>query len=70
MTDFVTTHELQKAFGITRVANLKKALSKNKVKYFEDRLGKPFTTPEALSIALGIDSAPAGDTGFNIDHLK
>ena len=70
MKVIVSTFELQKAFATTRSSNLKKILSKNKVRYFEDRMGNPFTTLEAMNAALGLSKTDADSTGFIVEHLR
>jgi len=68
---YIDCEQLREAFGVKRIGNLKALLSRNKVTYFTDVNGKPFTTKEALNAALGIGNLEIkADDGFNIDHLK
>jgi hypothetical protein len=68
---FISTEQLKEAFGVKRIGNLKALLSRNRVTYFTDVNGKPFTTKEALNSALGVGNLEVkSDDGFNIDHLK
>lgn len=68
---FINSEQLKEAFGAKRTTNLKQLLSKNKVTFFIDINGKPFTTPKALNAALGVGAVQTtNDDGFNIEHLK
>ena len=71
MSLFINHEDLRIAFGAKRIGNLKSLLSRNKVPYFTDVNGKPFTTKEALNSALGVGNLEVKtNDGFNIDHLK
>lgn len=66
---FISTSELKQEFQTKRIGTLKELLSLNKIPFFTDRFGNPFTTQEALSQALGIKQTQIIEDGFNIDHL-
>lgn len=66
----ISFEELRLFFGAKRIHNLKQLLAKNKVSFFVDSDGRPFTTRDALNFALGISHLEVqSDDGFNIDHL-
>ena len=66
----VSTDELKQHFKSKQIANLKGILAINKIPFFTDKKGNPFTTSEALNYALGITDKEIKDDGFNIDHLS
>jgi hypothetical protein len=66
----ISTEELKEHFRSKQIAKLKGILSTNKIPFFVDKKGNPFTTSEALNYALGIKEIDNQDDGFNLDHLS
>lgn len=66
----ISTDELKEHFKFKQAANLKGILASNKIPFFTDKKGNPFTTSEALNYALGITDKEINDDGFNLDHIN
>jgi len=66
----VSAEQLKDHFKIRYRDKLKTKLTMERVRFFVDRDGWPFTTSEALNAALGLKGKEVNDDNFSTDWMN